>query len=282
MARIRAAGVLTVALLPGLAPTGDAAAEPQLFQGTVVVGGYPFTISNPGRIASVHGSSPASFEIAASLLGGALTFTGTVAGLPAKTFFSFANEAGSFSTGAGPGSAAFAPLPSHPGFRASFSGSPLRFGGTQRLLGRILLQWATATPLQQTIFDLPLTPIGGSFGETRTEVHGGTAGFTRTTLWGFPWTTGSVTAMGTYPTASTLITTAAQGSDQRTAAGQGTIKLVAPFLVKRSIDLAPELEARIPGVATLTLHFAPEPTANLLLVAGVVGFVLLSRLSRRG
>jgi hypothetical protein len=281
MTRIRFAGRIAVALLAGLAPAGSALAEPQLFQGRVVVMGEPWTLSNPGRIASVQGSAPASFGIDASLLGGSLTLTGTVAGQPATRFFSFVNEAGGLAGGAGPGTAALTPLPSVPGFRASSSSGAQRFGGTLRLLGHAALKWADATPLHQTIVDLPLTPIGGSIGESRTNLHGGTGGFTRTTLWGLPWTTGAVTAMGTTPMGA-FTTATAQGSDQRTPAGVGTIQLVAPFLVKRSFDLAPGYELRGGSVATLTLQFAPEPAANLLLLCGVAGLALLSRFARRG
>src|SRR5262245_62019125 len=276
MARVRVAVAALMVLLLGLAAPGDAAAEPRLFQGSVVVGA-PFTISNSGRIASVHGSNPASFEIAASLLGGALTLSWTMgAGM---TFFSFANGAGSFGPGGGPGSAVFTPLPSHPGFRATFSGTPHRFGGTQRLLGQIVVKNPNATTLGRTLLEWPLTPIGGSFGETRKEYHGGTGGFFRTTLWGFPWTTGPVTAMGTF-SLGTPLTTAAEGSDMRTPAGQGTIQLVTPFLVKRGHDMG-GVQARVPRVAPLTLHFAPWPAVNLRLLCGIAGLVLLSRFARR-
>src|SRR5262245_55842020 len=142
MTRMRIATGVALAMLAGAVSAGNADAEPSLFQGSVVVGGPPWSIrsiSNPGRIASVHGNDPASFEIAASLLGGAITL---MSGPEVTTFFSFANEAGSFAAGAGPGSAAFTPLPSHSGFRATFSGTPLRFGGTQRLLGQVVRKFA--------------------------------------------------------------------------------------------------------------------------------------------
>src|SRR5262245_17502085 len=146
MTRMRIATGVALAMLAGAVSAGNAAAEPSLFQGTVVVNGRAFwTISNPGRIASVHGSNPASFEIAASLLGGAVTI---VYGAPKTGYFSFMNEAGGFSASMGPGTAAFTPLPSHPGFRASFSGSPVRFGGTMRLLGHILVEHADHSPPQ--------------------------------------------------------------------------------------------------------------------------------------
>lgn len=264
-----------MALLAGLALPGAAAAEPRLFQGSVVLGGPPLTITNPGRIASVQGSDPASFQIAASLLGGSATLMFTYMGFPVTNVFSFMNEAGSFGSQGGPGTAVFSPLPRVPGFRASVSGGARRFGGTQRLLGSFVTKFGT---LQTGI--LPLTPIGGSFGESQaTGPHGGTAGFFTTTIWGFPWTTGAVTAMATTPMGAPLTATA-QGSDQRTPGGLGTIQLVTPLLVSQRLNSDPF--SRSGSIATLTLHFVPEPAVNLLFLGGIAGLALLSRFARRG
>lgn len=284
MPRTRLVRGIALALLTVSTLVGNASGEPRLFDARVTMQALrtsleALTISNAGRIASVTGSDPASFEVGAGVLGGALTRTGTLAGYPATTSFSFANGAGSFFAGAGPGTAAFTPQGSHPGFRASFSGDA-QFGGTLRLLGTFALRWADATPLWQTIADPPLSPVGGSFGGTGMDLHGGTGGFTHTTLWGFPWTTGAVTAMGT-TSSGAVVTTAGEGSDQRTSAGQGTIQFVAPVLVRRRFDLEPGIEGRWPLVATLTLHFVPEPAASLLLLCGLAGLVLLSHFSRR-
>jgi hypothetical protein len=270
------------ALLLGLAGA-DAAAEPRLFQASVrldfaVYAGTPLTLTNPGRFASIQGSDPASFEIDASLLGGSVTRTMTFAGYPGTTFFSFMNEAGGFGAGVGPGAGTFGPLPSVPGFRASFSGSATRFGGTQRLLGQVAAK--LAPPLNTPVFAQPFSPLGGSFGETSMGITGGTGGFLHWTLWGFPWTTGPVTAMGT-GYFHTPLTLSALGSDQRTPAGAGTIQLVTPALARRRHDLALE-EDRLPLIATMRLQFAPEPAATLLLLAGIAGLAALSRFSQRG
>jgi hypothetical protein len=263
--------------LAALARAGDASAEPRLFDATIVFEGATFTFSNPGRFADLHGSD-LSFDIDASLLGGWITTPRMAGAYPATIFFSLMNEAGSFTAGGGPGTGMLTPLPSAPGFRASFSGGPSQFGGTQRLLGQFL--WKLAPPLDHIkAYYQPFSVLGGSFGGTDMGITGGTAGFTRWTAWGFPWTTGAVTAMGT-GFMGTPITLSAEGSDLRTPSGAGTLSLVTPHLVWRDRVLSLPTTGT-PFVATLRLQFAPEPGATVLLLSGIAGLAALSRFARR-
>jgi hypothetical protein len=56
--------------------------------------------------------------------------------------------------------------------------------------------------------------------------------------------------------------------------GLGTIQLVTPFLAHWSMSPAPD---HVAGVASLRVHFAPEPHAALLLAAGIWLLAVLRR-----
>ena len=102
------------------------------------------------------------------------------------------------------------------------------------------------------------------------------------TVWGFPWTTGTAmaAALSGSPPYSTLTT--ATGTDLRTPSGMGNIQLVSPILVRSRYDfpIGPPLEFIYGGMAVADLHFVPEPSAWLLLTAGVGGLAALRRFTR--
>lgn len=93
------------------------------------------------------------------------------------------------------------------------------------------------------------------------------------TITGSEWTTGMLTVSGVQ---GPLI---ANGLDARAPDGTGTIVLVTGFQVLFA-DLAPISESEpIPAVATLTLHFVPEPGTAGLVAIGTVA--LATRRKRR-
>jgi hypothetical protein len=93
---------------------------------------------------------------------------------------------------------------------------------------------------------------------------------------GFRWTTGKVYAydsVGRYASRFTLA-----GYDNRSPMGLGTIQLVTPFLAHWAMSPAPD---HVAGIASLRIHFAPEPHAALLLAAGIGLLAALRRTVRR-
>jgi hypothetical protein len=63
----------------------------------------------------------------------------------------------------------------------------------------------------------------------------------------------------------------------------GNLQLVSPILVRTRYDvpIGPPLEFLWGGMAVAELRFVPEPSAWLLLTAGVGGLVALRRFTRR-
>jgi hypothetical protein len=117
--------------------------------------------------------------------------------------------------------------------------------------------------------------------------QGGTGGFTYFTesVWGFPWTTGTVTAMAPANPfcgiGAKSVNLTAKGSDERTPQGQGKLQLVTPLVVrKREKGTGALLEATA-GISIVSLRFAPEPSAMLQLAAGLGGLGILYRCQRR-
>jgi hypothetical protein len=215
------------------------------------------------------------------------------------TKFSGANGAGSFSPGGAPGSATSAPVTSASGslFGVSFSGTPTQFGGTMRVLGNFTAQvgywWSSKIPIEA---------IGGSFGGKRTATGyqgGGTASsptFFTSSVWGFPWTTGTVTAMappyrypgGIGPSVNlltghtpTTVRLTEKGADMRTPKGNGDLQLVSPFVVRKREQTTGALLVARAGVAIVTLRFVPEPLAIAQFAAGVSGLSLIYFFSHR-
>ena len=302
------ASIAICAGVPGLAWS-----DPALYTGSVrlMLWGsqipYGASASRPvlrnsplGDIASLAGSGPA----AVALPSGQLALTTSLFDLsppyPSLSFrstqFSGANDVGGFFGGGGPGSAAFAPLPSIPASQlgVSFASQPTRFGGIMKLLGsfdyRVTLGGTCGYCRYHTL--LPLSPIGGPFAGTATATTfvGGTASpptFVTATVWGFPWTTGSVGAVAAVAQTASPTATSAMGADQRTPSGLGTLQLVTPFVVRvNSQPVGCEAEDCVEkwfyaGAANAELRFVPEPAAAVLLAAGLAGLAALSRWSRR-
>ena len=270
---------------------------------------YPSLNNLPlGDSASVSGSAPAAFAIDPNQM--ILQTSVSTSALPASwtslTFaassFSGGHAAGGFDASGAPGNATSAPLSSLPAsrFGISFSGTPTRFGGTMQLLGSHHTRYGTAflNPNGHiwcescAVVLRPLAAIGGSFGgsETDTTWINGTASpvtFFDATVWGFPWTTGTVSAMApafTRPdSAPTTTTLTAMGTDQRTPQGSGEIQLVSPFVVRHRYDFssyAPFFTHRA-GIAIASLHFVPEPSAALQLAGGLSALAALYVFSQR-
>ena len=177
---------------------------------------YPMLENAPlGNSALVSGSTPATFGIGANQM--VLQTSLSTSSPPpswtetfAASSFSGGHAAGTFYAGGAPGAAISAPLSSPPGsqFGVSFSGTAAGFGGTMQLLGHSWV-WFNAGSQSPgghiwcyscTVYSRPLSAIGGSFGGSgvgSTYING--TGFPPTffgaTVWGFPWTTGTVSAM---------------------------------------------------------------------------------------
>jgi hypothetical protein len=255
---------------------------------------YPKMNNLPsGDLATTLGKAPASIRLKPNqmtLETSAFTYLPTRLGYRSfvSSYFSGGNDAASFSAGGAPGSAMSTPVTSTPSgsqFRVSFSGTPTQFGGTMRLLADFYAQYGHWDRVR-----LPLGAIGGSFGnkQTATGYMGGT--FTPPTffvesVWGFPWTTGTVVAKAPRnPSAggpSATVSLTAMGSDLRTPQGDGKMQLVTPFVVRMH---EPGNGARLggnAGVAVVSLQFGPEPSVIAQLAAGLLGLSALYRFSRR-
>jgi hypothetical protein len=96
------------------------------------------------------------------------------------------------------------------------------------------------------------------------------------TLWGFPWTTGTVTARAANYAQASLVF---KGSDQRTPDGVGNIQLVTPFVVRYTESRTPWTYHQA-GVAIADLQFVPEPGAFLMLASGLMALAALWMHSR--
>jgi hypothetical protein len=241
--------------------------------------------------ANVFGSAPAAFALPKGAI--ARNFSGAFPTLYPTYLGSFVSGqlyndsvvtasggTGFFSAGAGAGSLTHAYSPSSYGV-VRIAGGAKRFGGLMGLLGEVSL-------FRDLFFTPPVVgsvPIVTGFGEVGiTPVIGrsnaNTASVLRRMLYyergryrsavypvvatGFRWTTGTVYAydsVGRYASRFTLA-----GYDNRSPMGLGTIQLVTPFLAHWAMSPAPD---HLAGVASLRVHFAPEPHATLLLVAGV-------------
>jgi hypothetical protein len=264
---------------------------------------YPHMNNLPsGDIANVSGTAPAAIGLGANQITLQTSFESS--SLPsswgtsvAATSFSGGHAEGNFFAGGGPGAASSGPASGMPAsqFGVTFKGTPERFGGTMALLGSSRVRWgAVSSPYSYrcdgcTILTRPLAPIGGAFGGMASEgtwINGTGAHPTQfdVTLWGFPWTTGTVTARAPAPFApNTVHSVTAKGSDQRTPNGEGNIQLVSPFVVRYSVQRTTGTPGFVfqPGVAIANLHFVPEPAAMLMFAAGVVVLAGLAALSRR-
>lgn len=91
----------------------------------------------------------------------------------------------------------------------------------------------------------------------------------KVTVFGAPWTTGTA-AIGSY---STLMGGVSPLSN--TGAPSGVVTLVTP------IFLSTDLSNAVPLIASLTLHFVPEPTTLVLVGWGIAGLVAIGARRRR-
>jgi len=265
---------------------------------TTVENGVPLTGSGT---LDVIGSAPAAFAlpkgaIARSFSGAFPTHYPTYLGsfvsgqLYNDSVATPSGGAGFFSASAGAGSLAHVYSPSSYGVVRIVAGAN-RFGGIMGLLGSV--DW-----YRDLFFTPPVAgsvPIVTGFGEVGIvsaigRSNANTASVLRRMLYyergryrsavypvvatGFRWTTGIAYAydsVGRYASRFTLA-----GYDNRSPMGLGTIQLVTPFLAHWATSPAPD---HVAGIASLRIHFAPEPHAALLLAAGVGLLTALRRSS---
>lgn len=139
---------------------------------------------------------------------------------------------------------------------ATFDGSPL--GGPMRLEGamKVCLYGTCGTSNNITNLSVPLSVIGNGGGIW-------IQGAVFMTVVGAPWTTatvaaGTATAMG--------FVSGAGGNGASTAASQGGhVRLVSPAFIQSDLGLFPF----VPIIATLDLHFVPEPGTLAMLGGGI-------------
>jgi hypothetical protein len=243
--------------------------------------GYPHMNNLPtGDIAAVSGSGPAAIGLGAnqmtlhtSLFTTSPPFSWLVT--EALSTFSGGHAAGSFFENGAPGAASSAPVSGIPAsrFGVTFNGTPRRFGGTLALLGSFRTRWGAVyspashycagfsigLPVDCSIWGMPLSPIGGAFGgvaSARASIYPGapTPTFFDLTLWGFPWSTGTVTARAPFGLDGTN-SLVFKGTDQRTPGGAGNIQLVTPFVIRYTEDpsASPPVAGYQAGVAIADL-----------------------------
>lgn len=263
--------------------------------------GYPQMNNLPtGDLATVNGSAPAAIGLGSNQMTLETSLPATVPpsswGVPEVfTSFSGGHLAGSFFELGAPGAASSGPLGGLPvgQFGVEFKGTPSRFGGTMALLGKHRKRWGTAWSYGLiictacSVWNDPLSAIGGSFGGavSQTTWINGTGlppTFFDVTIWGFPWSTGTVTARA--PSSMGAVNSLIyKGTDQRTAGGAGNIQLVTPFVLRRTrAPGTPTQEVSYQaGIAIANLQFLPEPSALLLLASGLATLGCLSALSKR-
>jgi hypothetical protein len=256
-----------------------------------VENGVPLTGSGA---ANLIGSAPAAFTlpkgaIARSFSGAFPTYYPTYLGsfvsgqLYNDSVATPSGSAGFFSAGAGAGSLTHAYSAPSYGVVRIVAGAK-RFGGLMGLLGTV--DWyrdlfftppvAGSLPIVTGFGAVGITPVIGRSNANTASVlrrmHYYERGRYRSAVYpvvatGFRWTTGTVYAydfVGRYASRFTLA-----GYDNRSTMGLGTIQLVTPFLAHWAMSPVPD---HLVGVASLRVHFAPEPHAALLLIAGI-GFL---------
>jgi len=213
----------------------------------------------------------------------------------ANAFFNFEieyadlrNDAGVFANGGGLGSFTVA----H-GAKVKVKAGKNQFGGTMRLLG----DYYTNRGIESVTTSVAATPWNLQYiGAGAATAMGKVTGLKYTTMIDrpyhysgkfsysprtatisvFPWTTGMVEVTATGGPQATML--ARTGYDNRTPGGGGTVQLVSPSLTRWK---NPYSDYYTGNIAVLRLSFVPEPTGELMLVAGIVTLSLLYRVSRR-
>jgi hypothetical protein len=298
------ASVSICTALPGLARSAPAlytgSVYLRLWQREVPYGALqsaPGLANSPsGSPVSITGNGPAAFTLPAgqlSLMTSLIDPSPPYTTLDSRsTRFTCANETGSFFGGGATVATGLTPLSSIPAseFGVSFSGGPGRFGGVMKLLGSF--NWRgelAACSFCEYRTEIPLSPIGGPVGGTAmaTTYLGGSiypATIVTATAWGFPWDTGTVSGVAAVAGTSSATATSAAGTDQRSAAGLGTLQLVTPFLVR--VKSHPpdcggcENRSYYAGIARAELRFVPEPSTAILLTVGSLALASLSHYTK--
>lgn len=222
---------------------------------SVAIGALPpIAIPQSTDPLSVSVASDGSFSLAASSFGPEsivlpqALFTGVnlVSGL---TIAGLANASQPVAVGGGPGGA---------------------LGGVGPLAGA-----AFVNVIQLFNLTIPLSPVGGSTGASVMVATGGIS----ITVIGRPWGTGpqSITGLATTTPGTAVVNTITiSGNDFRVTPSQGAVTLVSAFQVLTNVA------GNLPGIATQSLRFVPEPTSALLFgiggaVLGLAGIVRLRR-----
>lgn len=133
------------------------------------------------------------------------------------------------------------------------------FGGAMGLPGvaKVCLFGPCASAVANLIVPLGVVGAGGS---------AVASGVVNATVVGAPWTTGTVTV-------GTITAMGGVAPLSNTGAPSGAVTLVTPIYLYTTLPLPGVL----PGFATLTLHFVPEPGTLALLGGGVAALVAFGR-----
>jgi hypothetical protein len=234
--------VAPLSLLALLAAASPARAATLPFTSTLsiqVASLASWVVSGSG-VATLNGSSGAGHLTALALPSSPWATSGAIADYTDPSVFPIAGLKVTMHNGAG-----------------SFTSS----GGIMPLLGtaKICLYGACDSTTNISNLSIPLTLVGqGGITIVRGAVN--------LTIGGSPWTVGTA-AVGTLTVMGGLAPLS------NTAAPSGMVILVSPFFVATHIGAF----SLIPGVATLTLQFVPEPGTLALLATGIGGLVLLGR-----
>ena len=251
---------------------------------TTLMQGRPATAQ--GTLASVTftPSAPVALPQSAFSLVTAGSLPSYASYVYSGTYASFANEAGSFFVGGGPGHVVFtAAQPLKGG--VVMSPGPKQFGGAMGLLGKLgaRMIWAPNQGGSQIgTTSWAMIPVIGrttSFMFTTTgtlmSYPRGATSLRTNVATGFPWTTGMVTVL----TREGVFTTSFRrsGYDNRTSGGVGVIQLVTPQLTHwRGVGR----DTVTGAVGILKIHVVPEPALILLIAAGAGVLALLHRAGR--
>lgn len=236
---------------------------------------------------------PVAFKLPAN--GMKVDVVGSFSNLPpylySYTYANFANDAGTFGPGAGPGN--FEIPYKVGGARVAdvkVSAGAHKFGGVMKLLGKMTTKvcyfrnGGCSLGEQNWRYDAVGAKAYTSGGvvtkgyiATYTAVYYHTALMQKSTVLAsggrFPWTTGTVTVTATGRGPHKTIERR-KGFDTRSSGGAGKIQLVSPIITRW---LQPSLNFETSGIGILKLEFAPEPGVLAMLAGGLSLLVVLFR-----